>query len=40
MVPVSFGFTHDRITITNALDENAIEFGPPDPNYRSHPLHD
>jgi hypothetical protein len=39
MVPVSFGFAHDRITITNALDENAIEFGPPHPDYRSHPLH-
>lgn len=39
MVAVSFGFAHDRITITNGLDENAIEFGPPKPEYRSHPLH-
>ena len=39
MVAVSFGFAHDRITITNGLDDNAIEFGPPKPEYRSHPLH-
>lgn len=39
MVAVSFGFAHDRITISNGLDENAIEFGPPDPDYRSHSLH-
>ncbi len=39
MVPVTFGFCHDRITISNALDENAIEFGPPDPDYRRHTLH-
>lgn len=38
MVAVSFGFARDRITIGNGLDENAIEFGPPDPDYRSHPL--
>jgi hypothetical protein len=39
MVAVSFGFAHDRITISNGLDDNAIEFGPPDPAYRRHPLH-
>lgn len=39
MVAVSFGFAHDRITITNGLDDNAIEFGPPEPEYRSYPLH-
>jgi hypothetical protein len=40
MVPVTFGFANDRITITNALDENAIEFGPSHPTYRSHTLPD
>lgn len=40
MVSVSFGFAHDRVTITNGLDDNAIEFGPLNPSYRSHPLHD
>ncbi len=34
-VAISFGFAHDRITITNAFDENAIEFGPPSPGYRA-----
>ncbi|MEV0670094.1 hypothetical protein [Mycobacterium sp. NPDC050441] len=38
-VAVSFGSARDRITIANALDENAIEFGPPDPGYRSYPPH-
>lgn len=39
MVAVSFGFARDRITITNGLDDNAIEFGPPAPDYRIHPVH-
>ncbi|WP_083654274.1 hypothetical protein [Mycobacterium sp. GA-1841] len=39
MVPVSFEFAHNRITITNGLDDNAIEFGPPEPEYRSYSLH-
>jgi hypothetical protein len=38
MVPITFGFPHDQITIINAVDENAIEFGPPDRNYRRHTL--
>jgi hypothetical protein len=38
MVAVSFGFAHDRVTITNGLDENALEFGPPRPDYDSHSL--
>lgn len=37
-VAVSFGFARDRITISNALDENRVAFGPPDPAYRCVPL--
>jgi hypothetical protein len=39
MIAVSFVFTDDRLTISNALDENALELGTPHPNYRRHPLH-
>ncbi|WP_394428133.1 hypothetical protein [Streptomyces sp. SGAir0957] len=31
---VSFRFPGDRLTIANALDENELAFGPPDPRYR------
>jgi hypothetical protein len=37
MVAVSFAFTAHRLTIYNALDENGLAFGPPDPRYaRTH----
>lgn len=39
MVAVSFVFEHDRVTITNALDENRLDYGPPHPDYHRHPLH-
>ncbi|WP_433204957.1 hypothetical protein ACQP1G_17065 [Nocardia sp. CA-107356] len=38
MVAVSFVFAEGRVTISNALDENCLEFGAPHPDYRSHPL--
>ncbi|SEQ50871.1 hypothetical protein [Lentzea albida] len=34
MTPVSFVFPGDRITVSNGLDENLLEFGDPDPVYR------
>lgn len=39
MVAVSFVFADKRLTISNALDENDLELGPPHPSYRRHPLH-
>ncbi|MEU4389832.1 hypothetical protein [Kribbella sp. NPDC023855] len=39
MVATSFVFTDDRLTISNALDENALELGTPQASYRRHPLH-
>ncbi|MEU9835263.1 hypothetical protein AB0D67_27340 [Streptosporangium sp. NPDC048047] len=33
MVAVSFAFPNGRMTIYNALDENGLEFGPPDHRY-------
>ncbi|WP_280430937.1 hypothetical protein [Nocardia brasiliensis] len=38
MVAVSFVFADDRMTISNGMDQNMLEFGPPDPHYRRHPL--
>ncbi|WP_330252887.1 hypothetical protein OG874_43785 [Nocardia sp. NBC_00565] len=40
MVAVSFVFAGRRLTISNALDENGLEFGAPHRNYRIHPLRD
>ncbi|WP_433002641.1 hypothetical protein [Kribbella sp. CA-294648] len=39
MIAVSFIFTDNRLTISNALDENDLELGAPHPSYRRHPLH-
>ncbi|MEI8406333.1 MULTISPECIES: hypothetical protein [unclassified Kribbella] len=39
MVAVSFVFADERMTISNALDENALELGAPHHSYRTHPLH-
>ncbi len=39
MVAVSFVFADERVTISNALDENALELGTPHQSYRRHPLH-
>ena len=36
MVAVSFVFPDGRMTISNGLDENALEFGEPDLGYRRH----
>lgn len=38
MVAVSFVFTDERLTISNALDENDLELGAPHPAYRRHPV--
>lgn len=38
MTAVSFVFPEGRLTISNALDENMLEFGGPDPAYRRVPL--
>lgn len=35
MVAVSFAFPDGRVTIANGLDENSLEFGEPDPGFRS-----
>jgi hypothetical protein len=40
MVAVSFVFTGGRVTISNAMDENGLEFGAPDAGYRRHLLGD
>lgn len=36
MVAVSFAFPGGRVTVSNGLDENSLEFGGPDPGYRRH----
>lgn len=33
MCAPSFLFEHDRLIVSNALDENGLEFGDPDPRY-------
>ncbi|WP_143532387.1 hypothetical protein [Saccharothrix sp. ALI-22-I] len=33
MVAVSFAFSDGRVTVSNGLDENSLEFGGPDPGY-------
>ncbi|MEV6560492.1 hypothetical protein AB0M22_32560 [Nocardia sp. NPDC051756] len=38
MVAVSFIFADDRVTISNGMDENELEFGAPLAEYRSHQL--
>ncbi|QFZ18395.1 hypothetical protein [Saccharothrix syringae] len=40
MVAVSFAFPGGRVTVSNGLDENSLEFGPPGPAYVRHPLPD
>lgn len=37
MVAVSFVFTAQQLTVYNALDENGLAFGPPNPHYARHP---
>ncbi|GLF93098.1 hypothetical protein [Streptomyces yaizuensis] len=37
-VSVSFVFATGRVTVINALDENGLDFGPPDPRLRVHAL--
>jgi hypothetical protein len=39
MVAVSFVFADERVTISNALDENDLQLGTPYHGYRRHPLH-
>ncbi|WP_406237349.1 hypothetical protein [Nocardia sp. NBC_01009] len=39
MVAVSFIFADDRVTISNGMDENQLEFRAPPAEYRSHQLH-
>lgn len=34
MVAVSFAFPGGRVTVSNVLDENGLEFGEPQPSYR------
>jgi hypothetical protein len=36
MVAVSFAFPDGRVTISNGLDENLLEFGEPDPGFHRH----
>lgn len=36
MVAVSFAFPDGRVTISNGLDENLLEFGEPSPDFRRH----
>ena len=36
MVAVSFAFPDGRVTISNGLDDNSLEFGEPTPSYRRH----
>ncbi|WP_040699330.1 hypothetical protein [Nocardia vinacea] len=40
MVAVSFIFADDRVTISNGMDENLLEFGAPPAGYRRYQLHD
>ncbi len=37
-VAISFAFPDDRVTVYNALDENGLDFGPPDHRYTRHRL--
>lgn len=37
-VAVSFRFPDNQLTIANALDENGLTFGPPEPRYQRHAL--
>ncbi|WP_297621769.1 hypothetical protein [Nocardia sp.] len=39
MVAVSFAFAENRVTISNGLDENSLEFGIPPADYLRYPLH-
>ncbi len=39
MVAVSFAFPNGRVTVSNGLDENSLEFGGPSPDYLRNPLH-
>ncbi|MER7169801.1 hypothetical protein [Streptomyces mesophilus] len=38
MVAVGFVFAHGRVTVHNALDENGLDFGPPESEYVRHPV--
>lgn len=38
MIAVSFAFADARVTISNALDENGLEFDGPSPRYHRHPV--
>ncbi|USX52365.1 hypothetical protein [Lentzea sp. HUAS12] len=38
MTAISFVFSGNRLTVSNGLDENDLEFGGPDPAYRRTPL--
>ncbi|KAA2246360.1 hypothetical protein F0L68_40740 [Solihabitans fulvus] len=38
MIAVSFAFAEARMTVSNGLDENALEFGAPDLRYHRHSL--
>ncbi|QIP87831.1 hypothetical protein GLX30_31630 [Streptomyces sp. Tu 2975] len=38
MVAVSIVLAHGRVTVHNALDENGLAFGPPEPEYHAVPL--
>ncbi|GAB0105901.1 hypothetical protein JMUB6875_48830 [Nocardia sp. JMUB6875] len=40
MTAVSFAFADSRVTISNGLDENSLEFGAPQAGYIQHPLRD
>lgn len=37
-VAVAFRFPHSHVAVVNALDENGLIFGPPEPPHRRHPL--
>ncbi|MEV6769196.1 hypothetical protein AB0N05_11275 [Nocardia sp. NPDC051030] len=39
MVAVTFVFAENRVTISNGLDENQLEFGTPSAEYLQYPLH-
>ena len=38
MVAVSFVFPDGRVTVSNGLDENSLEFDGPNPHYLRHPI--
>ncbi|GAB4587048.1 hypothetical protein [Nocardia sp. IFM 10818] len=40
MIAVSFAFADNRMTISNGLDENSLEFGTPPADYIRHPVRD